>query len=144
MTDVTLHNIRPKLDERHRRLAELQGLSVDTVGAEALSIGVDAIEDRVRKHLLNTREQVALKEAITQIEKVPDATFAMIGKVASSSTPPPPMDTFSRTVAASFTGTKSGSRFQYRPSRSSVSCTVIARNEGTQRQALRAGRRLRH
>ena len=82
MTDVTLHNIRPKLDERLRRLADLQGLSVDTVGAEALSIGVDAIEDRVRKHLLNTREQVALKEAITQIEKVPDATFAMIGKVA--------------------------------------------------------------
>lgn len=82
MTDLTLHNIRPKLDERLRRLAELQGLSVDTVGAEALSIGVDAIEDRVRKHLLNTREQVALKEAITQIEKVPDATFAMIGRVA--------------------------------------------------------------
>ena len=82
MTDVMLHNIRPKLDERLRRLAELQGLSVDTVGAEALSIGVDAIEDRVRKHLLNTREQVALKEAITQIEKVPDATFAMIGKLA--------------------------------------------------------------
>ena len=82
MTDLPLHNIRPKLDERLRRLAELQGLSVDTVGAEALSIGVDAIEDRVRKHLLNTREQVALKEAITQIEKVPDATFAMIGKVA--------------------------------------------------------------
>ena len=82
MTDLTLHNIRPKLDERLRRLAELQGLSVDTVGAEALWIGVDAIEDRVRKHLLNTREQVALKEAITQIEKVPDATFAMIGKVA--------------------------------------------------------------
>jgi len=81
MTDVTLHNIRPKLDERLRRLAELQGLSLDTVGAEALSIGVDAIEDRVRKHLLNTREQVALSEAITQIEKVPDATFAMIGKV---------------------------------------------------------------
>ena len=82
MTDLTLHHIRPKLDERLRRLAELQGLSVDTVGAEALSIGVDAIEDRVCKHLLNTREQVALKEAITQIEKVPDATFAMIGKLA--------------------------------------------------------------
>ena len=82
MTDLTLHNIRPKLDERLRRLAELQGLSVDTVGAEALLIGVDAIEDRVRKHLLNTREQVALKEAITQIEKVPDATFAMIGRIA--------------------------------------------------------------
>ena len=81
MTDLTLHNIRPKLDERIRRLAELQGLSVDTVASEALSIGVDAIEDRVRKHLLNTREQVALKEAITQIEKVPDATFAMIGRV---------------------------------------------------------------
>jgi hypothetical protein len=77
-----LQNIRPKLDERLRRLAELQGLSVDTVGAEALLIGVDAIEDRVRKHLLNTREQVALKEAITQIEKVPDATFAMIGRIA--------------------------------------------------------------
>ncbi len=81
MTDLTLHNIRPKLDERLRRLAELQGLSVDAVGAEALSIGVDAIEDRVRKHLLNTREQVALKEAITQIEKVPDSAFAMIGRV---------------------------------------------------------------
>ena len=42
---------------------------------------MDAIEDRVRKHLLNTREQVALKEAITQIEKVPDSAFAMIGRV---------------------------------------------------------------
>mgnify|MGYP003602687990 FL=1 len=82
MTDLTGHNIRPKLDERLRRLAELQGLTLDTVASEALAIGVDAIEDRVRKHLLNTREQVALKEAITQIEKVPDATFAMIGKVA--------------------------------------------------------------
>lgn len=81
MPDLTLHNIRPKLDERLRRLAELQGLSVDTVGSEALSIGVDAIEDRVRKHLLNTREQVALKEAITQIEKVPNDAFAMIGRV---------------------------------------------------------------
>ena len=82
MTDLTVHNIRPKLDERLRRLAELQGLTLDTVASEALAIGVDAIEDRVRKHLLNTREQGALKEAITQIEKVPDATFAMIGKVA--------------------------------------------------------------
>ena len=81
MPDLTLQNIRPKLDERLRRLAELQGLSVDTVGAEALSIGVDAIEDRVRKHLLNTREQVALSEAITQIEKVPDSAFGMIGRV---------------------------------------------------------------
>jgi hypothetical protein len=82
MTDLTVHNIRPKLDERLRRLAELQGLTVDTVAAEALAIGVDAIEDRVRKHLLNTREQVALSEAINQIEKVPDSAFGMIGRVA--------------------------------------------------------------
>lgn len=81
MTDLTVHNIRPKLDERLRRLAELQGFSVDEVAIEALAIGVDAIEDRVRKRLLNTREQVALKEAIDQIQKVPDATFGMIGKV---------------------------------------------------------------
>lgn len=81
MADLTIHNIRPKLDERIRRLAELQGYTVDEVAMEALSIGVDAIEDRVRKHLLNTREQVALKEAIQQIEKVPDATFGMIGRV---------------------------------------------------------------
>ena len=81
MTDLTIHNIRPKLDERLRRLAELQGFTVDEVAIEALSIGVDAIEDRVRKHLLNTREQVALKEAIDQIQKVPDAAFGMIGKV---------------------------------------------------------------
>ena len=81
MTDLTVHNIRPKLDERLRRLAELQGLSVDTVASEALAIGVDAIEDRVRKHLLNTREQVALSEAIIQIEKVPDSAFGMIGRV---------------------------------------------------------------
>lgn len=81
MTDLTVHNIRPKLDERLRRLAELQGFTVDEVAMEALSIGVDAIEDRVRKHLLNTREQVALKEAIDQIQKVPDAAFGMIGKV---------------------------------------------------------------
>ena len=79
MTDLTGHNIRPKLDERIRRLAELQALPVETVASEALSIGVDAIEDRVRKHLLNTREQVALKEAITQIEKVPDASFGTAG-----------------------------------------------------------------
>ena len=81
MTDLTGHNIRPKLDERLRRLAELQGLTLDTVASEALAIGVDAIEDRVRKHLLNTREQVALSEAITQIEKVPDSAFGTIGRV---------------------------------------------------------------
>jgi hypothetical protein len=84
MTDLTVHNIRPKLDERLRRLAELQGFTVDEVAMEALSIGVDAIEDRVRKHLLNTREQVALKEAIEQIEKVPDAAFGLIGKLRKS------------------------------------------------------------
>ena len=82
MADLTIHNLRPRLEERLRRVADLQGFTVDEVATEALSIGVDVIEDRVRKHLLNTREQVALKEAITQIEKVPDATFAMIGKVA--------------------------------------------------------------
>ena len=81
MADLTVHNIRPKLDERLRRLAELQGFTVDEVAMEALSFGVDAIEDRVRKQLLNTRELHALKEAIEQIEKVPDAAFAMIGKV---------------------------------------------------------------
>lgn len=81
MADMTLHNLRPKLVERIQRLAELQGLALDAVASEALTIGVDAIEDRVRKHLLNTREQVALKDAIEQIEKVPDATFGLIGRV---------------------------------------------------------------
>lgn len=81
MADLTIHNLRPKLEERLRRLADLQGFTVDEVATEALSIGVDAIEDRVRKHLLNTREQVALKQAIDQIQKVPDAAFGMIGKV---------------------------------------------------------------
>ena len=80
MADLTVHNIRPKLDERLRRLAELQGFTVDEVAMEALSFGVDAIEDRVRKQLLNTRELHALKEAIEQIEKVPDAAFGLIGK----------------------------------------------------------------
>ena len=84
MTDLTIHNIRPKLDERLRRLAELQGFTVDEVAMEALSFGVDAIEDRVRKQLLNTRELHALKEAIEQIEKVPDAAFGLIGKLRKS------------------------------------------------------------
>ena len=48
MADLTVHNIRPKLDERLRRLAELQGFTVDEVAMEALSFGVDAMEDRVR------------------------------------------------------------------------------------------------
>ena len=61
MTDMTLQNIRPKLVERIQRLAELQNLALDIVVSEALTIGVDAIEDRVRKQLLNTREQVALE-----------------------------------------------------------------------------------
>ena len=81
MADLQLHNLSPKLVERIQRLAELQDLPIDVVAAEALSLGVDAVEDRVRKHLLNTREQVALKEAIDQIQKVPDAAFGMIGKV---------------------------------------------------------------
>lgn len=81
MTDMTLQNLRPKLVERIQRLAELQGLALDVVASEALAIGVDAIEDRVRKHLLNTREQVALKDAIDQIQKVPDAAFGLIGRV---------------------------------------------------------------
>ncbi|TXH65739.1 MAG: hypothetical protein E6Q81_01420 [Thermomonas sp.] len=84
MADLTVHNIRPKLDERLRRLAELQGFTVDEVAMEALSFGVDAIEDRVRKQLLNTRELHALKEAIEQIEKVPDAAFGLIGKLRKS------------------------------------------------------------
>lgn len=81
MTDLTLRNIRPKLGERLARLAELQGLDAQAVAAEALAIGIDAIEDRVRKHLLDTREQLALREAIDQIQKVPDAAFGMIGKL---------------------------------------------------------------
>ena len=81
MTDLTLHHLQPKLEERIRRLAELQGLDVERVASEALSLGVDAIEDRVRKHLLDTREQNALREAIEQIEKVPDAAFGLIGRL---------------------------------------------------------------
>ena len=81
MSEITLQNIRPKLIERIQRLAELQGLAIDVITSEALTIGVDAIEDRVRKQLLNTREQVALKDAIEQIQKVPDAAFGMIGRV---------------------------------------------------------------
>lgn len=81
MTEITLQNIRPKLAERLSRLAEVQGLALDTVASEALTIGVEAIEDRVRKELLNTREQVALKDAIDQIEKVPNAAFGLIGRV---------------------------------------------------------------
>ncbi|MEO6227706.1 MAG: hypothetical protein ABIO61_07635 [Thermomonas sp.] len=81
MPEITLQNIRPKLVERIQRLAELQGLAIDVVTSEALTLGVDAIEDRVRKQLLNTREQVALKDAIEQIQKVPDAAFGMIGRV---------------------------------------------------------------
>ena len=81
MTDLPSHNLRPKLDERLRRLADLQGFTVDEVAIEALQIGIDAIEDRVRKNLLNTREMTALKEAIGEIEKVPDAAFGLIGKL---------------------------------------------------------------
>ena len=81
MTDLTIHNIRPKLDERLRRLADLQGFTVDEVATEALQIGIDAIEDRVRKNLLNTREMTALKEAKGEIEKVPNAAFGLIGKL---------------------------------------------------------------
>ena len=81
MTDITLQNIRPKVAERLSRLAEVQGLALDVVASEALTIGLEAIEDRVRKELLNTREQVALKDAIEQIQKVPDAAFGLIGRV---------------------------------------------------------------
>ena len=81
MTEITLQNIRPKLAERLGRLAEVQGLALDVVASEALTIGVEAIEDRVRKQLLDTREQVALKDAIEQIQKVPDAAFGLIGRV---------------------------------------------------------------
>ena len=81
MTDITIRNIRPKLDERIRQLAELQGVSTDAVLHEALAIGVDAIDQRVRKAILDTREQLALKHAIDAIEKVPDASFGMIGRL---------------------------------------------------------------
>ena len=81
MADLTIHNLRPRLEERLRRVADLQGFTVDEVAIEALQIGIDAIEDRVRKNLLNTREMTALKEAIGEIEKVPDAAFGLIGKL---------------------------------------------------------------
>lgn len=81
MSEITLQNIRPKLVERLERLAEVQGLAFDVVASEALTIGVEAIEDRVRKQLLDTREQVALKDAIEQIQRVPDAAFGLIGRM---------------------------------------------------------------
>lgn len=81
MTDLTLHDLRPKVLDRLQRLAELQGIAMEAVASEALAIGVDAIEDRVRKRLLTTREQVALKEAITEIQKVPDGSFGLIGRL---------------------------------------------------------------
>ena len=80
MTDLT-HDLRPKLLERIQRLADVQGIPKEAVTSEALALGVDAIEDRVRKQLLNTREQVALKEAIEEIQKVPDGSFGMIGRL---------------------------------------------------------------
>lgn len=81
MTEITLHDIRPKLAERLERLAAIQGLALDVVASEALALGVDTIEERVRKQLLDTREQAALKDAIEQIQKVPDAAFGLIGRV---------------------------------------------------------------
>lgn len=81
MTELTLHDLRPKLLERIQRLADVQGIAMETVASEAVSLGVDAIEDRVRKQLLDTREQVALKEAIQEIQKVPDGAFGMIGRL---------------------------------------------------------------
>ena len=83
MSDFTIRGIRPRLEERIRRLAELQNLPVDKVADDALSIGVDAIEDRMRKQLLDTREQMALQEAIEQIRKVPDDAFGKIGRIGS-------------------------------------------------------------
>jgi len=81
MTELTLHDLRPKLLERMQRLAELQGIATETVALEALTVGIDAVEDRVRKQLLNTREQLALTEAIEEIKKVPDGSFGMIGRL---------------------------------------------------------------
>lgn len=81
MSQLTLHDVRPKLLEQMQRLADLQGVAIEAVAMEALTIGVEAVDDRVRKQLLTTREQVALKEAITEIEKVPDGAFGMIGRM---------------------------------------------------------------
>lgn len=81
MSQLTLHDVRPKLLERMQRLADLQGISIEAVAMEALALGVEAVDERVRKQLLTTREQVALKEAITEIEKVPDGAFGMIGRM---------------------------------------------------------------
>ncbi len=84
MPTFTVQEIPNKLFERLQRLAELQGSAANAVALEALTSGIDAIEDRVRKQLLNTREQVALKEAIEEIKKVPDDAFGMIGRVNRS------------------------------------------------------------
>ena len=81
MTKLTLHDLRPKLLEQMQRLAELQGVATEAVAMEALTLGIGAVEDRVRKQLLNTREQFALKEAIEEIQKVPDGAFGMIGRL---------------------------------------------------------------
>lgn len=81
MSEFTLHDLRPSLLERMQRLADLQGIATEAVAVEALTIGIDAVEDRVRKQLLNTREQLALTEAIEEIKKVPDGAFGLIGRL---------------------------------------------------------------
>ena len=84
MPDLVLRNIAPKLEERIQRLAQLQGFTPEAVALQAFQIGFEAYEAKVRKDLLNTREQSALKEAISEIQKVPDATFGLIGKLPKS------------------------------------------------------------
>lgn len=81
MPDLVLRNIAPKLEERIQRLAQLQGLTPEAVALQAFQAGFETYEAKVRKDLLNTREQTALKEAISEIEKVPDAAFGLIGKL---------------------------------------------------------------
>ena len=81
MTDLVLRDLAPDLTGRIRKLAELQGRSMQEVVAAVLDAGVHACEVQLRKQL-DLEEQAALKEAIAALERVPDdAGFGLIGRL---------------------------------------------------------------
>jgi hypothetical protein len=80
MTDIVLRDIDAILADRIRRVAEQRGWSMPTTLLHLLEQGLHSYEGDGAVRFDNSEADV-LQAAIAALEKIPDATYSLIGQV---------------------------------------------------------------